>query len=110
MKKRNTLNYKTTTTVRIAVARLEFTPSIPIFAKIEVSAAKTADKIANMNHIESLHLLRQKMIDGPLDDFQRTVHVLLLLIYFQNLPLSQGKGFPIPGEPGHVHTVFDDRA
>lgn len=39
-----------TTIVRIAVARLELTPSIPIFANMEVSAAKTADKRANTNH------------------------------------------------------------
>ena len=41
----------TTTTVRIAVARFEFTPSIPIFASIDVKAAKTADSRANTNHI-----------------------------------------------------------
>ena len=41
----------TTTTVRMAVARLEFTPSMPILAKIEVSAANTADSNANINHI-----------------------------------------------------------
>ena len=35
----------------IAVARLEFTPSIPTFARMEVSAAKTADNTANNNHI-----------------------------------------------------------
>ena len=40
----------TTTTVRMAVARLEFTPSIPIFAKIDVKAANTADPVANQNH------------------------------------------------------------
>ena len=40
----------TTTTVRIAVARLEFTPSIPIFASMDVSAANTADNNANTNH------------------------------------------------------------
>lgn len=45
----------TTTTVRIAVARLEFTPSIPILAKIEVKAANSADSIANKNHV-SIHL------------------------------------------------------
>ena len=39
----------------MAVARLEFTPSIPIFAKIEVKAAKIADNIANKNHIVSPH-------------------------------------------------------
>ena len=31
--------------------RLELTPSIPILAKIEVSAANIADKIAKINHI-----------------------------------------------------------
>ncbi|EET59715.1 hypothetical protein BRYFOR_08331 [Marvinbryantia formatexigens DSM 14469] len=41
----------TTTTVRIAVARFEFTPSMPTLARIEVSAAKTADSNANNNHI-----------------------------------------------------------
>ena len=40
-----------TTTVRMAVARWEFTPSMPILAKIEVSAANTADSNANINHI-----------------------------------------------------------
>lgn len=43
----------TTTTVRIAVARFELTPSIPTFAKIDVRAANTADNIANVNHITS---------------------------------------------------------
>ena len=38
-------------TVRIAVARLEFTPSMPILARIDVSAAKTAEPNANPNHI-----------------------------------------------------------
>ena len=37
--------------VRIAVARFEFTPSMPIFARIEVSAANTADSKAKINHI-----------------------------------------------------------
>ncbi len=41
----------TTTTVRIAVARFEFTPSIPILAKIEVNAANNADSIAKKNHM-----------------------------------------------------------
>ncbi len=40
-----------TTTVLIAVARLEFTPSIPIFANMEVKAANTADNTAYTNHI-----------------------------------------------------------
>jgi hypothetical protein len=42
----------TTTTVLIAVAKLELTPAMPTFAKIEVSAAKIADSKANMNHIK----------------------------------------------------------
>ena len=40
-----------TTAVRMAVARLEGTPSMPTFAKMEVRAAKTADKSAKTNHI-----------------------------------------------------------
>lgn len=50
---RNTMLHamKTTTVVRIAVARLELTFSIPTFANIDVSAAKTADPSANQNHI-----------------------------------------------------------
>lgn len=40
-----------TTAVLIAVARFEFTTSIPIFARIEVNAANTEDKIAKINHI-----------------------------------------------------------
>jgi hypothetical protein len=43
----------TTTTVLTAVARFEFTPSIPTFASIDVSAAKTADRTANNIHIAS---------------------------------------------------------
>jgi hypothetical protein len=35
----------------MAVARLEFTPSMPILAKIEVSAANMDDPNANKNHI-----------------------------------------------------------
>ena len=37
-----------TTAVLIAVAIFEFTPSIPIFARIEVNAANTEDKIAKI--------------------------------------------------------------
>lgn len=40
-----------TTNVRIAVARLEFTPSIPILASIDVRAANKDDNTANNNHI-----------------------------------------------------------
>ena len=40
-----------TTKVRIAVARFELTPSIPTFARMDVSAAKTAEPIANNSHI-----------------------------------------------------------
>ncbi len=43
-----------TTAVRMAVARLEDTPSMPTFARMEVRAAKTADKSARMNHISTL--------------------------------------------------------
>lgn len=50
----------TTTTVRMAVARLELTPSIPIFAKIDVNAANIADNNAKINHI--LNPPRQKSI------------------------------------------------
>jgi hypothetical protein len=35
----------------MAVARLELTPVIPILPKIEVSAAKSADNNAYINHI-----------------------------------------------------------
>lgn len=35
-----------TTTVRMAVASVEFTPSMPILPRIEVSAAKTAASAA----------------------------------------------------------------
>lgn len=42
---------KSTTKVLIAVARFEFTPSIPTFARIEVKAAKTAEPIAKIIHI-----------------------------------------------------------
>ena len=40
-----------TTAVRMAVARFEFTPSIPTFARIDVSAAKIDESNANTNHI-----------------------------------------------------------
>jgi len=42
-----------TTIVLIAVARFELTSSIPIFAKTEVKAAKTAARIAYTNHIQN---------------------------------------------------------
>lgn len=45
-----------TTTVRIAVARLDGTPSIPILAKIDVRAAKIADKSAKKNHMATSSL------------------------------------------------------
>ena len=50
---RNTIPHAITTTtiVRTAVARLELTPSIPTFARIEVSAAKIEERSANNNHI-----------------------------------------------------------
>ena len=73
----------TTTIVRIAVARLEFTPSMPIFAKIEVSAAKTADRDARMNHIQYyLRSFFQKVNDSSLhhlnDVFNRQANLLLI--------------------------------
>lgn len=43
----------TTTQVLTAVARLELTPSIPIFARIEVAAAKTEDRSEKITHIET---------------------------------------------------------
>ena len=45
---RNTMPHDMTrtTTVRMAVARLEATPSMPILARIEVRAANTADPSA----------------------------------------------------------------
>ncbi|MNP53266.1 hypothetical protein D3C76_1477270 [compost metagenome] len=39
------------TTVLIAVAKLESTPLIPILARIDVSAANTAESMANNFHI-----------------------------------------------------------
>ena len=50
---RNTMpqDMSRTTPVRMAVARLELTPSIPTLARMEVSAANTADSNARMNHI-----------------------------------------------------------
>jgi hypothetical protein len=38
----------------MAVARFELTPSIPTFARIEVKAANTAERIAKTNHIKSI--------------------------------------------------------
>ena len=40
-----------TTTVLIAVARFEFTPSMPTFARIEVSEANNAERNAKTSHI-----------------------------------------------------------
>lgn len=42
---------RSTTAVLKAVARFEFTPSMPIFARIDVRAANTDDNIANNSHI-----------------------------------------------------------
>ena len=39
-----------TTTVRMAVARVELTPWMPILARMEVRAANTALPSANTNH------------------------------------------------------------
>lgn len=53
----------TTTMVRIAVARLELTASMPTFASIEVSAAKIADSRAKTNHIQDrLHKIGSNRI------------------------------------------------
>ena len=41
-----------TTNVRIAVAKLELTPLMPILARIEVIAAKIAERNANNTHME----------------------------------------------------------
>jgi hypothetical protein len=56
----------TTTIVRIAVARLELTPSIPTFASIDVSAAKTADPSANPNHIRIPPFILNRRFAGAL--------------------------------------------
>ena len=40
-----------TTVVRTAVAKLEFTPATPILAKMEVNAAKTEEPNANSHYI-----------------------------------------------------------
>ena len=40
------MDVSSTTAVRMAVARVELTPSMPIFARIEVRAANTADPSA----------------------------------------------------------------
>ena len=52
---RKTINQamSTTTIVRMAVARLELTPSIPILARIEVNAAKMEERRAKTNHIKA---------------------------------------------------------
>lgn len=42
---------RSTTTVRTAVARVELTPSMPSFARMEVRAAKTDEPSAKRNHI-----------------------------------------------------------
>ena len=49
----NTISHDipTTATVLIAVARVESTFSIPTFARIDVSAANTAESNANNHHI-----------------------------------------------------------
>ena len=59
----------TTTTVRMAVARLEFTRSIPTLARIEVNAANIAESNASTNHRDQdLLQLRIKERDvEPLD-------------------------------------------
>ncbi len=56
-----------TTQVRRAVARLELTPSIPILAKMEVSAANTDDPSAKISHM--------KMIPPPMTRWSALVVV-----------------------------------
>ena len=63
-----------TTTVRTAVARLEFTPSIPTLARMEVSAANIEESTANNSHI----MIRPDSLDFP----------ELSFIIFLFLPLS----------------------
>lgn len=45
---------KRITVVRIAVARFELTPAIPIFANMDVSAANIADSRAKVSHCITL--------------------------------------------------------
>ena len=54
----------TTTQVRMAVARLELTPAMPIFARIEVNAANTEEPNARTNHIISLPFHYDWFISG----------------------------------------------
>ena len=65
-----------TTNVLSAVAKFEFTPSIPTFAKIEVSAANTADKSAKTAHIIFLR---------SLDDVYYTAKVIRLPDFIPNV-------------------------
>ena len=58
-----------TTMVRMAVARLESTPSIPIFASMDVAAAKTAERIANINHISFIFIVS---LYCKLDELQKS--------------------------------------
>ena len=69
----------TMTTVRTAVARFESTPSMPIFARIDVSAANTADPSANQNHItmpfSPLGDLLCHDLTVPVDDAAKLIHI-----------------------------------
>ena len=58
-----------TTMVRMAVARLESTPSIPIFASMDVAAANTAERIANINHMSFIFIV---CLYWKLDEFQKS--------------------------------------
>ena len=51
---RNTMpqDIASTTQVRMAVARVELTPSIHTLARMEVNAANKADSSANTNHMK----------------------------------------------------------
>ena len=56
-----------TTTVRMAVARVELTPSMPTLARIEVRAANRAEPSANTNHINRPPFLLPKAKCGRPD-------------------------------------------
>lgn len=59
-----------TTNVRMAVARVEFTPSMPILAKMDVSAAKMEEPRAKRNHID---FLPPRSYESIFDDKLRTI-------------------------------------
>ena len=69
----------TTTIVRIAVARFDPTPSIPIFANIDVSAAKIAEPSANKNHIVILLQIPIYMLFNSIYSYEDKYHYLIVL-------------------------------